>query len=132
MIFAPSPRRVTIAQAKDVRAAIPIVSRLGVFDDSQTREVGEVADYCSSTASSSGTTRGRTVPVRRLDRAAHIRVGRDDLVELERLQCDAVHLDASSKESSAGRVPLPRGIDRGERPSVPFVLSGGSSSRERR
>ncbi|MFN2613540.1 MAG: N-(5'-phosphoribosyl)anthranilate isomerase, partial [Actinomycetota bacterium] len=97
MIFAPSSRRVTTEQAHAVRAAIPDgVAAFGVFDDSSPREVGEIAEALKldGVQFPAPLVAGRFLPngVAVL-RTVRVRE-RDDLVELERLQCDAVHLDA--------------------------------------
>jgi phosphoribosylanthranilate isomerase len=129
MIFAPSPRRVTTEQAYAVREVIPDgVAAFGVFDDSAPREVGEIAralhlDGVQFPASlvagrflPNGVTVLRTVRVREAD----------DLVEVERLECAAVHLDAYVEGKLGGTgVTAPWELIASHRPAVPFVLSGG-------
>jgi phosphoribosylanthranilate isomerase len=129
MIFAPSSRRVTIAQAQDVRAAIPDgIAAFGVFDDSQPREVGEVAELLrlDGVQFPAPLVAGRFLPDGLIVlRTIRVR-DRDDLVELERLQCDAVHLDAYVEGKLGGTgVSAPWDLIEANRPSVPFVLSGG-------
>jgi phosphoribosylanthranilate isomerase len=129
MSFAPSPRRVTTEQAYAVRAAIPSgVAAFGVFDDSSQREVGEVAEALSldGVQFPAPLVAGRFLPDGVLVlRTVRVRE-RDDLVELERLQCDAVHLDAYVEGRLGGTgVLAPWDLIEANRPSVPFVVSGG-------
>ncbi len=129
MIFAPSPRRVTSEQAHAVRAAIPNgVAAFGVFDDSSQREVGEIAEALKldGVQFPAPLVAGRFLPdgVMVL-RTVRVRE-RDDLIELERLQCDAVHLDAYVEGKLGGTgVVAPWDLIVAHRPRVPFVLSGG-------
>ena len=129
MIFAPSPRRVTTAQAHAVREAIPRgVAAFGVFDDSSPREVGEVAEALKldGVQFPAPLVAGRFLP----DGVTVLRTVRvrepEDLVEIERLECDAVHLDAyvEGKLGGTGMV-APWDLIEEHRPTVPFVLSGG-------
>ena len=129
MIFAPSPRRVLLAQAKEIRAAIPSgVAAFGVFDDSQPREVGEIAEalgldgvqfpapLVAGRFLSDGVLVLRTVRIR----------SAEDLVDVELLKCDAVHLDAFVEGQLGGTGTLaPWDVIEAHRPAVPFVLSGG-------
>ncbi len=129
MIFAPSPRRVTTEQAYAVREAIPDdVAAFGVFDDSSQREVGEVAEALKldGVQFPAPLVAGRFLPNGVLVlRTVRVRE-RDDLVELERLQCDAVHLDAYVEGKLGGTgVVAPWDLIEAQRPTVPFVLSGG-------
>lgn len=129
MIFAPSRRRLTIDQARPVRDAIPSgVAAFGVFDDSAPREVGEIAEalrldgvqfpatLVAERFLADGIVVLRTVRVREAE----------DLVELERLHCDAVHLDSYVEGELGGTgVVAPWELIEAARLSVPFVVSGG-------
>jgi len=129
MIFAPSPRRVFLDVANDIRAAIPTgVAAFGVFDDSAPREVGEIAEALSldGVQFPAPLVAGRFVP----DGVMVLRTVRvrdaEDLVEVERLKCDAVHLDAYVEGALGGTgVLAPWDVIEAHRPAVPFVLSGG-------
>jgi phosphoribosylanthranilate isomerase len=129
MIFAPSPRRVTVEQAKEIRAAIPRdVAAFGVFDDSQPREVGEVAELLEldGVQFPAPLVAGRFLPEGVLVlRTVRVRDG-EDLADLDRLRCDAVHLDAYVEGKLGGTgVVAPWDVIEASRPVVPFVLSGG-------
>lgn len=129
MIFAPSPRRVTTEQAYAVREAIPDgVAAFGVFDDSSQREVGEIAEalHLDGVQFPAPLVAGRFLPDGVLVlRTVRVRE-RDDLVELKRLQCDAVHLDAYVEGKLGGTgVMAPWDLIEAQRPDVPFILSGG-------
>lgn len=129
MIFAPSPRRVSIEEAEKVRAVIPSgVATFGVFDDSAPWELAEITDALRLDGvqfpahvvighhTSAPVTVLRTIRVR----------DPDDLIELERLKCDAVHLDAYVEGKLGGTgVVAPWDVIEANRPDVPFVLSGG-------
>lgn len=129
MIFAPSRRRVSVRDAEAIRAAIGgDVLAFGVFDDSSPREVGEVAEALSldGVQFPAPLVAGRFLP----DGVTVLRTVRvreaDDLVELERLACDAVHLDSYVEGELGGTgVQAPWDLIAVHRPSVPFVLSGG-------
>ena len=129
MIFAPSKRRVTLDQAREVRRAIPSeVAAFGVFDDSAPREVGEIAEELrlDGVQFPAPLVAGRFLP----DGVIVLRTVRvrdaEDLVELQRLRCDAVHLDAYVEGQLGGTgVVAPWDVIEANRPSVPFVLSGG-------
>lgn len=129
MIFAPSRRRVGVRDAEAIRAAIGgDVLAFGVFDDSSSREVGEVAEALSldGVQFPAPLVAGRFLP----DGVTVLRTVRvreaDDLVELERLACDAVHLDSYVEGELGGTgVQAPWDLIAAHRPSVPFVLSGG-------
>jgi len=129
MIFAPSPRRLTREQARAVREAIPEgVMAFGVFDDSSQREVGEVAEalQLDGVQFPAPLVAGRFLPhgVAVL-RTVRVREA-DDLIELERLECAAVHLDAYVEGKLGGTgVVAPWDLIAAHRPQVPFVLSGG-------
>jgi phosphoribosylanthranilate isomerase len=129
MIFAPSSRRVTLEQGEKIRAAIPDgVAAFGVFDDSHPRDIAEIAE---------------TLRLDGVQFPAHVVAGRfladgvvvlrtvrvrdaEDLVDLGRLQCDAVHLDAYVEGQLGGTgVVAPWDVIEANRPDVPFVLSGG-------
>ncbi len=131
MIFAPSPRRLTLARAIEVREAIPDgVAAFGVFGGDSPGAVvrGAAAlrlDGVQFPAELSlegypdlpaGTIVLRTVRVR----------DEGDLAELEALDCTAVHLDAyvEGKLGGTGRT-APWDVIDAHRPGVPFVLSGG-------
>lgn len=129
MIFAPSRRRVTIQEAKAVRDAIPDgVAAFGVFDDSAPREVGEVAEALGldGVQFPAPLVAGRFLPEGLLVlRTVRVRAA-EDLTELERLKCDAVHLDAYVEGQLGGTgVRAPWDVIEANRPTVPFVLSGG-------
>jgi phosphoribosylanthranilate isomerase len=50
----------------------------------------------------------------------------EDLADIERLACDAVHLDSYSERELGGTgVVAPWDLIEAHRPSVPFVVSGG-------
>ena len=129
MIFAPSPRRVFLDAAREIRAAIPSgVLAFGVFDDSQPREVGEIADalqldgvqFPAMLVAERFLTRDlivlRTVRVR----------DAEDLVEIDRLHCTALHFDAYVEGALGGTgVLAPWDVIEAHRPAKPFVLSGG-------
>ena len=129
MIFAPSPRRVTTEQAHAVREAIPgSVLAFGVFDDSSPREVGEIAEALKldGVQFPAPLVAGRFLP----DGVMVLRTVRvreaEDLVDVERLECAAVHLDAYVEGKLGGTgVTAPWGLIEAHRPAVPFVLSGG-------
>jgi phosphoribosylanthranilate isomerase len=129
MIFAPSPRRLDDARARVVRDAIPDgVAAFGVFDDSSPREVGEVAEALrlDGVQFPAPLVAGRFLPAGvAVLRTVRVREA-DDLVELERLRCDAVHLDAFVEGMLGGTgVVAPWELIAAHRPHVPFVLSGG-------
>ncbi len=129
MIFAPSSRRVTLEDAKAVRDAIPDgVAAFGVFDDSAPREVGEIAEALrlDGVQFPAPLVAGRFLPdgllVLRTVRVRHAQ----DLVEIERLACDAVHLDAYVEGQLGGTgVVAPWDVIEANRPDVAFVISGG-------
>lgn len=129
MIFAPSPRRVSLDQAREIRAAIPSgVAAFGVFDDSQPREVGEVAELLAldGVQFPAPLVAGRFLPSGVMVlRTVRVRDA-DDLVEIERLECDAVHLDAYVEGKLGGTgVVAPWDLIEAHRPGKAFVLSGG-------
>lgn len=129
MIFAPSRRRVMLEQAAKIRAAIPPeVAAFGVFDDSSPRDVGEVATELrlDGVQFPAPLVAGRFLPEGLMVlRTVRIR-NAEDLVELERLACDAVHLDSYVEGALGGTgVAAPWDVIQAHRPSVPFVLSGG-------
>lgn len=129
MIFAPSPRRVTIEEAKAVRDAIgDEVAAFGVFDDSHPRDIAEIV---------------RALDLNGVQFPAHVVAGQyldeslvvlrtvrvrsaEDLVEVDRLGCDAVHLDAYVEGKLGGTgVVAPWDVIEAHRPAAPFVISGG-------
>jgi len=129
MIFAPSPRRVFLDVAKDIRAAIPSdVAAFGVFDDSAPREVGEIAELLTldGVQFPAQLVAGRFLPEGVMVlRTVRVRSA-EDLVEIERLKCDAVHLDAYVEGALGGTgVVAPWDVIEAHRPKVPFVISGG-------
>lgn len=129
MIFAPSRRRVTLEQAGEVRAAIPPeVGAFGVFDDSSPREVGEVAKELrlDGVQFPAPLVAGQFLPDGVLVlRTVRVRCA-EDLVELERLRCDAVHLDSYVEGELGGTgVVAPWDLIEANRPAGPFVVSGG-------
>jgi phosphoribosylanthranilate isomerase len=129
MIFAPSKRRVTIEDARPIREAIPDgVAAFGVFDDSHPRDIAAIvealdldgvqfpAHVVAGHVLREGLTVLRTVRVR----------DAEDLVEVSRLQCTAVHLDAYVEGELGGTgVVAPWDVIEAHRPDVPFVISGG-------
>jgi phosphoribosylanthranilate isomerase len=129
MIFAPSPRRITVAQAKEIRDAIPgDVSAFGVFDDSAPREVGEVAELLGldGVQFPAPLVAGRFLPKDVAVLRTVLVRSAEDLTELERLKCDAVHLDSFVEGKLGGTgVQAPWDLIEVNRPSVQFVISGG-------
>jgi len=129
MIFAPSTRRVSLDQAREIRAAIPKgVAAFGVFDDSQPREVGEVAQALSldGVQFPAPLVAGRFLPggVMVL-RTVRVRDA-EDLIDVDLLECDAVHLDAYVEGKLGGTgVVAPWDLIATHRPAKAFVLSGG-------
>lgn len=127
MIFAPSPRRVTLTHAERVRAAIPAhVLAFGVFDGSSAQEVVRAVDVLSLDGvqfpAPAGIARDERLVVLRTVRVR----GAGDLDGLDALDCDAVHLDAYVEGSLGGTGRLaPWDVIETHRPRVPFVLSGG-------
>jgi phosphoribosylanthranilate isomerase len=129
MIFCPSRRRVTLEQAATVREAIPVtVAAFGVFDDSAPREVGEVAEALKldGVQFPAPLVAGRFLPEGLIVlRTVRVRSA-EDLLDLERLACDAVHLDSYVEGELGGTgVVAPWDVIDANRPSVAFVLSGG-------
>jgi phosphoribosylanthranilate isomerase len=130
MIFAPSRRRVSIDQGEELRAAIPPhVMAFGVFDDSAPWELGEITQALKLDGIQfpAPLVVGRFLiePLPTVLRTVRIADERD-LVELERLQCDAVHFDAFVEGQLGGTgVMAPWDLIEAHRPDVPFVLSGG-------
>lgn len=129
MIFAPSRRRVSLDMAKAIRDAIPDdVAAFGVFDDSAPREVGEFAEalQLDGVQFPAPLVAGRFLPEGLLVlRTVRVRDSQD-LVELDRLACDAVHLDAYVEGQLGGTgVVAPWDVIEANRPGVPFVISGG-------
>lgn len=129
MIFAPSRRRVSVRDAEAIRQAIGDGTlAFGVFDDSSPREVGEVAEALSldGVQFPAPLVAGRFLP----DGIMVLRTVRvreaEDLLELERLACDAVHLDSYVEGELGGTgVQAPWELIEAHRPKVAFVLSGG-------
>ena len=132
MIFAPSARRVTVEQAREIRDVIPSdVAAFGVFDDSAPREVGEIAAMLKldGVQFPAPLVAGRFLQ----DGVMVLRTVRvqdaDDLAEVDRLLCDAVHLDAFVQGQLGGTGTLaPWDVIETHRPTVPFVVSGGLRS----
>jgi phosphoribosylanthranilate isomerase len=129
MVFAPSARRVDLDQGQNVRDAIgDRVPAIGVFDDSAPREVGQIAELLKLDAVQfpAPLVAGRFLP----DGVAVFRTVRvrdaEDLVEVERLECIALHFDAYVEGKLGGTgIVAPWDVIAANRPSVPFVLSGG-------
>ena len=131
MIFAPSSRRVTLDVAKEIRDVIPDgVMAFGVFDDSAPREVGEVAELLNldGVQFPAALVAGRFLPSGvAVLRTIRVRTG-EDLAEVERLECDALHLDSYVEGKLGGTGELaPWDVIETNRPSIDFVLSGGLS-----
>jgi phosphoribosylanthranilate isomerase len=130
MIFAPSRRRVSLEEAEKIRAAIPSdVAAFGVFDDSAPWELGEITQalQLDGIQFPAPLVVGRflTEPLPTILRTVRVADERD-LIELERLQCDAVHFDAYVEGKLGGTgVVAPWDLIETHRPDVPFVLSGG-------
>jgi phosphoribosylanthranilate isomerase len=129
MIFAPSVRRVTLDEARMIRDAIPAgVAAFGVFDDSQPREVGEIAEALKldGVQFPAPLVAGRFLPDG-VDVLRTVRVrDAEDLMDVGRLDCVAVHLDAYVEGQLGGTgVVAPWDVIEANRPSVPFVISGG-------
>jgi phosphoribosylanthranilate isomerase len=130
MIFAPSRRRVSLEEAEKIRAAIPSdVAAFGVFDDSAPWELGEITQalQLDGIQFPAPLVVGRflTEPLPTVLRTIRVQDERD-LVELDRLQCDAVHFDAYVEGKLGGTgVVAPWDLIEKHRPDVPFVLSGG-------
>ncbi len=130
MIFAPSVRRVALDVAEKIRAAIPSgVAAFGVFDDSAPWELGDITKSLELDGiqfpAQLVVGRFLTEPLPTILRTVRIADERD-LVELERLQCDAVHFDAFVEGQLGGTgVMAPWDLIEAHRPDVPFVLSGG-------
>jgi phosphoribosylanthranilate isomerase len=129
MIFCPSRRRVTLEQAAEVRAATAgPVAAFGIFDDSAPREVGEIAERLNldGVQFPAPLVAGRFLPDGLLVlRTVRVRDA-EDLIELDRLACDAVHLDSYVEGELGGTgVVAPWDVIEANRPAVPFVLSGG-------
>jgi phosphoribosylanthranilate isomerase len=129
MIFAPSARRVTVDEARPIRDAIrsPVLA-FGVFDDSAPREVGEIAEMLNldGVQFPAPLVAGRFLP----DGVIVLRTVRvqdaGDLADVDRLRCDAVHLDAYVQGQLGGTgVLAPWDVIEAHRPNVPFVVSGG-------
>lgn len=129
MILAPSVRRVTLDDARAIREAIePPVAAFGVFDDSAPREVGEIAEILrlDGVQFPAPLVAGRFLP----DGVTVLRTVRvrdaTDLVEIERLECAAVHLDAFVDGQLGGTgVLAPWDVIEEHRPAADFVISGG-------
>jgi phosphoribosylanthranilate isomerase len=129
MIFAPSARRVTLDEARPLRDAIgDRAAAFGVFDDSAPREVGEIAEILKldGVQFPAPLVAGRFLP----DGVMVLRTVRvqsaDDLIEVDRLRCAAVHFDAFVDGQLGGTgVLAPWDVIAADRPSVPFVISGG-------
>ncbi len=131
MIFAPSSRRVTLEMAKEIRDVIPDgVMAFGVFDDSAPREVGEVSELLSlgGVQFPAPLVAGRFLPAGvAVLRTIRVRTA-EDLVEVDRLECDAVHLDSYVEGKLGGTGELaPWDVIEANRPTVDFVISGGLS-----
>ena len=90
-------RRVTLEAAKEIRDVIPEeVMAFGVFDDSAPREVGEVAELLNLNGVQfpAPLVAGRFLPSGvAVLRTVRVRTA-EDLAEVERLECDALHLDS--------------------------------------
>jgi phosphoribosylanthranilate isomerase len=130
MIFAPSSRRVSLEEAEKIRTAIPSgVDAFGVFDDSAPWELGEIARalQLDGVQFPAPLVIGQHLDVDGIKVLRTIRV-RDaaDFIEIGRLKCDAVHLDAYVEGKLGGTgVMAPWDVIEANRPDVPFILSGG-------
>lgn len=129
MVFAPSPRRIGVEEAKTIRDVLrDRVDAFGVFDDSAPREVGEIAEMLELDGVQFPATlvAGRFLPAGvKVLRTVRVRDA-EDLVEVGRLLCDAVHLDAFVEGQLGGTgVVAPWDVIEANRPSAPFVISGG-------
>ena len=130
MIFAPSARRVSVEEGRTLRDAIPAdVMAFGVFDDSAPWELGEITRELKLDGIQfpAPLVVGRFLsePLPIVLRTIRVQDERD-LVELERLRCDAVHFDAYVEGQLGGTGQVaPWDLIEKHRPDVPFVLSGG-------
>ncbi len=128
MIFAPSPRRITPEAGEGLRRAIPgDVTAFGVFDAAVPATIAEIAERLDlGGVQFPADVEAPPLPAGVIVlRTVRVRGGRD-LTGLERLACDAVHLDAfvEGQLGGTGRT-APWDVIEARRPAVPFVLSGG-------
>lgn len=131
MIFAPSPRRLTLAQAAEIRKAIgDDLVAFGVFDGTSPGAVvrGAAALRLGGVQFPAPLSLNGYPPLDAgvlVVRTVRVR-GAEDLRDLERLACHAVHLDAfvEGKLGGTGQI-APWDVIEEHRPLVPFVLSGG-------
>ena len=108
MIFAPSPRRGEIAQAKDIAAALPDhVLSVGVFRDHLAGEVIEIAEAAGLDGAQ---LHGSETPATSLEVGRHLRfviramaAGDPQLVDIDDHRADVLHLDAPTP---GGGVPF--------------------------
>ncbi len=128
LVFAPSPRRVDLEQAKAIASVLPpFVSRVGVFVDEDRETVEKIARYCGLTAlqfhgsEGPGYCQSFNLPVLK---AVRVR-SREDLQGLERFPAAAFVFDTFDP-------CLPGGTGRTfdwslleVKPAVPVILAGG-------
>jgi phosphoribosylanthranilate isomerase len=128
-VFAPSRRRVTPEQARDIISRLPpFVARVGVFVNTPPGEVAEIARYCGLTAVQLS---GDEPPGYHVDfslpviRALRLGNGRP-LPNLEDYRCDAFLFDTYREGCYGGTGStfdwsLLKGLPRPK----PFILAGG-------
>lgn len=126
VIFAPSPRRVTYAQAQAVRERIPDgVTAFGIFDGTSPGAVARALAGLRLDGVQLPADAPFVVEAPLLLRTVRVR-GPEDLLKLDDLDCTAVHLDAWVEGQLGGTGRLaPWDVIEAHRPSRPFVLSGG-------
>lgn len=128
-VFAPSRRRVTPEQARDITGQLPpFVARVGVFVNTPPGEVREIAGYCGLTAIQLS---GDEPPGYRLEvnlpviRSLRVGNGRP-VPDLGEYRCDAFLFDTYREGCYGGTGStfdwsLLEGLPR----SKPFILAGG-------
>ena len=108
MIFAPSPRRVEVAQAAEIASALPDhVLSVGVFRD---HLAGEVVDIAEAAGLDGAQLHGAETPATSVEVAKHLRfviramaAGDPQLVDIDDHRADVLHLDAPTP---GGGVPF--------------------------
>ncbi|MDE0803157.1 MAG: phosphoribosylanthranilate isomerase [Acidimicrobiales bacterium] len=108
MIFAPSPRRVDVPQAREIAAALPEhVSSVGVFRD---HLAGEVIDIAAEVGLDGAQLHGAETPATSVEVGKHVRfviramaAGDPQLVDIDDHRADILHLDAPTP---GGGVPF--------------------------
>lgn len=108
MIFAPSPRRVDVDQAREIAAALPDhVSSVGVFRD---HLAAEVIDIAADVGLDGAQLHGSETPATSVEVRKHLRfviramaAGDPQLVDIDDHRADVLHLDAPTP---GGGVPF--------------------------